>query len=266
MCQFASFIITRTKVYWSSKSDSHEQIIRENGLEELDRETTNLVRVEIFPNWESILDLDTWKFVLDQDRLPDWTFEGDPGLEERARKALKRRAQEERWFKEESGQNVFVGFYGTAKAGNRGVAITGSYGTAIAGNHGTANAGYIGTAQAGNYGTAQAGDYGIANAGYMGTAKAGKGGTAKAKICGTAIAGEYGDAIADYMGTANAGDEGTAQAGDEGTAQAGDKGIIMIKYYDPEKNRTRVIIGYVGEDGIEPNTPYIVQDGKLVKK
>jgi hypothetical protein len=25
-------------------------------------------------------------------------------------------------------------------------------------------------------------------------------------------------------------------------------------------------VGYVGEDGIEPDTAYVVQDGKLVKK
>jgi hypothetical protein len=306
MCQFASFILTKNKVYWSSNSESHEEIIRENGLEELDGEAPNIVRVEILPNEESLSDLDTWKFVLDQDKFPAWTFEGDPELEERTRKGLKRRAREEKWFKEETGQNVFVGFHGTAKAGfcgtakagdegtaeagDDGTAIAGFHGTAKAGDYGTVSAGYYGTAEAGirgtaiagyegtaktgHKGTAKVGDYGTAKAGYYGTAKAGDYGTAIAGYEGTAIAGHYGTAISGFMGTAKAGNKGTAQAGNKGTAQAGSYGTasageggkIMIDYYDSERNRMRTLIGYVGEDGIKPNVPYVVKDGKLVKK
>jgi hypothetical protein len=282
MCQFASFILTKNKVYWSSNSESHEEIIRENGLEELDGIEPNLVRVEILPNEESLLDLDTWKFVLDQDKFPAWTFEGDPELEERARKGLKRRAREEKWFKEETGQNVFVGFHGTAKAGFCGTAKAGDEGTAEAGFCGTAKAGVCGTAKVGICGTAKAGVCGTAKAGICGTAKAGDEGTAKAGDYGTAIAGyegtaiagHYGTAISGFMGTAKAGNKGTAQAGNKGTAQAGSYGTasageggkIMIDYCDYEKLRMRTLIGYVGENGIEPNTLYIVQDGKLVKK
>jgi hypothetical protein len=258
MCQFASFILTKNKVCWSSNSDSHEEIICENGLENLDGEIPNLVRVEILPNEESLSDLDTWNFVLDQDRLPDWTFEGDPGLEERARKALKRRAQEEKWFMEETGQFVQVGYKGTARAGDYGTAKAGHYGTAIADYEGIAQTGYAGTAKVGHEGTAIAGSYGTAIAGDKGTANAGEFGTAKAGNYGTANAGDDGTAIAGY--------EGTAIAGDCGTAQAGENGTIMIKYYDYEKDRMRTLIGYVGEDGIEPNVPYIVKDDKLVKK
>jgi hypothetical protein len=201
MCKFASFILTKNKEYWSSTSDSHEDIIQENKLKNLDRATPNLVRVEITPNEDSISDLDTWKFFLDQDQLPSWTFKGDPSLEERARKALKRRAQEEKWFMKETGQNVWVGYDGTAISG------------------------YKGTAKVGDFGTAKAGSYGTAISGFMGTSK----------------------------------------AGSYGTAQAGKKGIIMIEYYD-YKNIKRTLIEYVVENGVEPNTPYIVKDGKLVKK
>jgi hypothetical protein len=258
MCQFASFVITKNKVYWSSNSESHEEIIRENGLEKWDGEAPNLVRVEILPNEDSLLDLDTWKFVLDQDQLPDWTFKKDPGLEERARKGLKRRAREENWFAEETGQFVQVGFAGTAKAGDEG--------TAKAGNFGTAQAGNSGNAIAGNFGTAKVGKYGTAIAGNFGTAKVGKYGTAKAGDCGTAKAGYKGTAIAGNFGTAQAGSCGTAIVGEDGTASAGEGGKIMIDYCDYEKLRMRTLIGYVGENGIEPNTLYIVQDGKLVKK
>jgi len=96
-----------------------------------------------------------------------------------------------------------------------------------------------------------AGDEGTATAGYWGTATAGDGGTATAGDWGTATAG-YG---------------GTATAGDRGTATAGYRGTIIIKHWDSKFERYRCAIGYVGEDGIEPNVPYIVDaQGKLARK
>ena len=128
-----------------------------------------------------------------------------------------------------------------------GTATAGDYGTATAGYNGTATAGYNGTAMAGNYGTATAGDYGTATAGNY----------------GTATARDYGTATAGYNGTATAGDNGTAMAGNYGTATAGDYGIIHLSYY---KWRRRVVTLYVGEDGIEPNVYYkLDENNKPVK-
>ena len=100
---------------------------------------------------------------------------------------------------------------------------------------------------AGDWGTASAGDYGTASTGDNGTASAGN----------------WGNASAGAWGTAQAGNDGTASAGYGGTASAGDWGVINIKWYDG--SRYRIATGYVGEDGIEPNVPYRVVDGKLVK-
>ena len=120
---------------------------------------------------------------------------------------------------------------------------------ASAGDHGTASAGDYGTASAGSYGTASAGDGGTASAGYRGTASAGDGGTASA-----------GDG-----GTASAGYAGTASAGDHGTASAEYGGTIQIKRWDG--SRYRIVTGYVGEDGIEANVLYKLDDsGKLIRK
>ena len=96
-------------------------------------------------------------------------------------------------------------------------------------------------------GTATAGDYGTATAGELGTATAG--------YRGTATAGDY--------GTATAGDHGTATAGYYGTATAGDGGTLCMSYWDGK--RKRLIIAYVGEDGVRPDTAYRVCDGKLVE-
>ena len=56
----------------------------------------------------------------------------------------------------------------------------------------------------------------------------------------------------------------TPFAGDEGTATAGYRGEIRIRYHDG--TRYRLAVGYVGEDGIEADTPYVVSGGKLVKR
>ena len=128
---------------------------------------------------------------------------------------------------------------------------------ATAGEGGTATAGNYGTATAGNYGTATAGDRGTATAGDRGTATAGEGGTATAGYRGTATAGDRGTATAGEGGTATVGDEGTATAGDQGTATAGYEGIIQLKYWE---SRWKLKIGYIGEEGLLPDTPYILDE------
>ena len=114
---------------------------------------------------------------------------------------------------------------------------------AVVGDHGTATAGGGGTATAGHRGTATAGNYGTATAGYRGTATAGEG--------GTATAGDY--------GTATAGGYGTATAGYRGTATAGEGGMLQIYYYDCN-DRRRLAVAYVGENNIEPNVRYRLDD------
>jgi hypothetical protein len=161
-----------------------------------------------------------------------------------------------------------AGKYGTASAGYKGTASAGDYGTASAGYRGTASAGYgatasagdCGTASAGDYGTASAGDGGTASAGHYGTASAGDGGTASAGNDGTASAGDYGTASAGDGGTASAGHYGTASAGSDGIVSAGKKGRLSLLWLDYTNSRYREEIAYVGENGIEPNVKYKLDD------
>jgi len=96
-----------------------------------------------------------------------------------------------------------------------------------------------------------------------GTATAGYSGTATAGDRGTATAGDRGTATAGDRGTATAGYRGTATAGDSGTATAGDSGTLVIFWWDDSAGRSRVVVGSVGEGGIEPNIPYRVVNGEL---
>ena len=163
---------------------------------------------------------------------------------------------------------------GTATAGDDGTATAGYSGLAMAGDGGTATAGHRGSAMAGDRGTATAGAYGTATAGSCGTAIAGSGGVATAGSYGIATAGDLGTATVSHGGTATAGNEGAATAGDFGTATAGDggtatagyRGEICIRWMDRSAARYRTTIGYVGEGGIEPNTPYRCDEhGRLVR-
>ena len=135
----------------------------------------------------------------------------------------------------------------------------GDRGHATAGNGGHATAGYEGHATAGDEGHATAGDRGHATAGYKGHATAGNGGHATAGNGG-------GHATAGDRGHATAGNYGRATAGDRGHATAGDKGRLQIDWWDAKADRYRTAIAYVGEDGIEPNVTYKLDDeGKFIK-
>ena len=91
MCKFASFVLTKDREFWSEKGDSHSDIISEHNLHEWGARGPNIVKVEISPTdkikvWPS---LKAWKFVIDQDTLPDW-FDAAQA-EKRTRAALLRR-------------------------------------------------------------------------------------------------------------------------------------------------------------------------------
>ena len=74
-----------------------------------------------------------------------------------------------------------------------------------------------------------------------------------------ATAGDWGTAAAGNEGTATAGYRGTATAGYRGTATAGDCGVISILYYNGERYVRK--IGIIAENGLKPNTKYIVENG-----
>jgi hypothetical protein len=87
VCRPASFIITKSSVFFSTLGDSHEAIIRENTTHPDGARGPTIVRVEIVPPANRYdLPLDQWLYAVDQDILPDWYDAED--AERRARVAL----------------------------------------------------------------------------------------------------------------------------------------------------------------------------------
>ena len=68
--------------------------------------------------------------------------------------------------------------------------------------------------------------------------------------------GRYGHASA-------TGYDGHASAGQNGRSRSAEGGIISILWHDGK--RPRIAVGYIGEDGIKPNTWYEVVNGKLTE-
>jgi uncharacterized protein YodC (DUF2158 family) len=51
-----------------------------------------------------------------------------------------------------------------------------------------------------------------------------------------------------------------------GTSKTGSVGIVVCRWWDAKAKRSRLTVGYVGEDGIKPDTFYRCDDaGKLTK-
>ena len=131
------------------------------------------------------------------------------------------------------------------------------FGISIAGYKGIAMAGDNGIATAGYKGITTVGEHGVATADYMGVATAGE--------YGVATAGEYGIATASNYGAATAGDWGVATAGDWGAATTGEYGTIILKFWNSKRYITKAF--NVGEDGVEPNVAYELDEkGELQKK
>ena len=95
MCKFASFVLTKDRVFWSGNSNSHDDIISEHGLHEAGSGgRINIVRTEISPG-QSWVDLDSWTYNLDQDLCPEWH---DPEqTERRTRQALRDQFSKKPW-------------------------------------------------------------------------------------------------------------------------------------------------------------------------
>jgi hypothetical protein len=84
---------------------------------------------------------------------------------------------------------------------------------------------------------------------------------------GVAVVGYRGIASADDHGTASAGHGGTASAGYRGTASAGKKSCLRLLWWDDNNYRYREETAYVGENSIEPNVKYQLDDQhKFVEK
>lgn len=161
---------------------------------------------------------------------------------------------------------------------------------AIGGHNSVVEVGDWSTAVALHFSTAIAGAYGSAAVLWGGTARAGNWGSSSAGRGGTAIAGDNGIAYVESAGRAEVGADGMAiAAGNSGRAKTGDRGAAIVEHgiatvgvggvaagiregcvlhigWIDSRGTSRLAALLVGENGIEPNAFYAIENGRPVKK
>lgn len=154
---------------------------------------------------------------------------------------------------------------GMAVAANYSIAITGNNGIASTKNYGISISQFGGQSLSGFRGAAISGDNGMSMAGYEGYAEAGEIGLACSGLRGIASSGNNGFSVS--QGKSNTGKDGLAVAKGQNVKVKGDIGAILViaeeDYNDKIKHFATAI---VGQNGIEPNTWYKLNDkGQFVK-
>jgi hypothetical protein len=155
-----------------------------------------------------------------------------------------------RWSTVTGGDNSIItgGNWSTLTGGNYSSVTGGEYSTLTGGNWSTLKGGHWSTVTDGNYSSVTGGDYSNVTGGKYSTVTGGN---------GSIVTGGY-------HSTVTGGDGSTVTGGEYSTVTGGDGSILSLKWFDGK--RTRIVTAYVGEDGIEPNVAYKLDDnGKFVR-
>jgi hypothetical protein len=164
----------------------------------------------------------------------------------------------------DNGSTVNTGYGGTSTSGDYGKSTSGTRGTSTSGTRGTSTSGDYGKSTSGDYGKSTSGYGGTSTSGACGTSTSGYGGTSTSGDGGTSTSGDYGKSTSGYGGTSTSGTRGTSTSGYGGTSTSGEGGILVLRWFDGV--RDRLVVRYVGEDGIKPDTIYKLDDkGQIVE-
>ena len=75
---------------------------------------------------------------------------------------------------------------------------------------------------------------------------------------GKSISGITGESFSGFKGVSVSGKSGVSYSGVLGICLSGENGILAITYFDKVTDRLRLKVGYIGENGLKPNTPYML--------
>jgi hypothetical protein len=170
MCNFASFTLTKDKVFWHC-SESHTTIHEHHNLHADGCRGPNVLNVEITPPPRNPkAPLAEWIYRVDQDILPEWH---DPiESERRSRAALSDRAELERWLVHEDvadGSHSISGYGSTLTGGDDSTLTGGDDSTLTGGDDSTLTGGYGSTLTGGDDSTLTGGYDSTLTGGYGST-------------------------------------------------------------------------------------------------
>jgi hypothetical protein len=124
------------------------------------------------------------------------------------------------------------------------------------GKNGSVEGGALSVLTGGNSATMTGGDYATMTGGYYATMTGG--------YSATMTGGYYATMTGGYYATMTGGNSATMTGGNSATMTGGYGSVMHFTYFDGK--RTRTVITYVGEDGIEPNVAYKLDNNHKVVK
>ncbi len=143
--------------------------------------------------------------------------------------------------------------------------LTGGYRSTLTGGYcSTLTGGNDSTLTGGNRSTLTGGDDSTLTGGYCSTLTGGDGSTLTGGNDSTLTGGNRSTLTGGDRSTLTGGDDSTLTGGycstltggDDSTLTGGDGSELRIRYWDGNAERWRTVIGYVGEDGLQPCVPY----------
>ena len=134
----------------------------------------------------------------------------------------------------------------------------------VGGDGSTVTGGFGSNVIGGNWSVVIAGDYSFVNGGYDSKVTGGDHSTVTGGNYSTVTGGNYSIVTGGDDSTVTGGDHSTVTGGNYSIVTGGHRSVLSIKHFDGK--RIRLVTAYVGEDGIEPNVAYKLDDnGKFVR-
>ena len=142
------------------------------------------------------------------------------------------------------GAFITGGEYSNVTGGYRSTVTGDDYSIVTGGDRSIVTGGYHSTVTGGDYSTVTGGDYSTVTGGNWSTVTGGDDSTVTGGGSSTVTGGDY----------------STVTGGDDSTVAGGNGSVLSLKWFDG--NRNRISIAYVGENGIEPNVAYKLDDNE----
>jgi hypothetical protein len=136
----------------------------------------------------------------------------------------------------------------------------GHYSTLTGGDGSTLTGGDRSTLTGGYYSTLTGGDGSTLTGGHYSTLTGGDGSTLTGGDGSTLTGGYRSTLTGGDRSTLTGGDGSTLTGGDRSTLTGGECSTLQVKWWDHVASRERIATAYVGEDGIEANTAYKLDD------
>ena len=148
---------------------------------------------------------------------------------------------------------VLGGCHSTLTGGNHSIVTGGDHSIVTGREHSKVSGGDQSTVSGGYHSIVTGGDCSTVTGGNYSTVTGWAGSTLTGGVGSTVTGGNYSTVTGGNYSTVTGGEFSTVTGGEFSTVKGDNWSVLQLLYWD---GRKRLVIAYVGEDGIKPNTPY----------